>query len=136
MNTKIVKIVCPHKERMEIYFEEGAVLLPGEAGSSCYLAYSEKLSWLAPDSKAGQPLTEEERQEVLRLEPVLRTDRENPIVFLYDGELYSAASVLAEKHYDRKMPLWLARRKLKKAFPDVSKGIIGSVLGVALYNNK
>ena len=47
MNTKIVKIVCPHKERMEIYFEEGAVLLPGEAGSSCYLADSKKLSWLA-----------------------------------------------------------------------------------------
>ena len=136
MNEAITRIICRHKERMELYFESCAVLIPGEIGSGSYWGEPRQMEWLAPPEKAGQLLSEAERQEILALEPILRADREKPIVFLYDGELYRAAAVLAEAVHKKRLRFWMAKRRLRKAFPELPKSIPDGVLGRAYFDTR
>ena len=136
MDMTITKIVCRHPERMEVYFEDRTVLIPGKSGRSCYFAEPGQMEWLAPPEKAGQRLTEAERREIIALEPILRADRDNPIVFLYDGELYPTAAVLAEAVHEKRLRFWFAKRRLRKAFPELPKGIPDGVLGRAYFDTR
>ena len=136
MNRTIIRIICPHPERIEITFEDGTVLVPGQSGISCYFAEPGQTEWLAPPEKAGQLLSEAECREILALEPILRGDKHNPIVFLYDGELYRAAAALAKAVHERKLWFWFAKRRLRKAFPILPKGIPDSVLRLAYFDTR
>lgn len=135
-NLRITKTVCRHKERMELYFETCAVLIPGEIGCGSYWGLPRQMEWLAPPEKAGQLLSEAERQEILALEPVLRADRKNPITFLYDGELYRAAAPLAEAVHEKRLRPWFAKRRLRKAFPELPKGIPDGMLWRAYFDTR
>jgi len=132
-NRRITKTICRHKERMEVYFEDCAVLIPGEIGCGSYWGLPRQMEWLAPPEKAGQPLSEADRKEILALEPILRAARDNPIVFLYDGELYRAAAVLAKAVHEKRLRFWFAKRRLRKAFPELPKRISDGVFDRAYY---
>ena len=136
MDQRITRVICPHPERMELYFEDCAVLIPGKIGSGSYWGEPRQMEWLAPPEKAGQLLSEAERQEILALEPVLRADRDNPIVFLYDGELYRAAAPLAEAVHEKRLRPWFAKRRLRKAFPELPKGIPDGMLWRAYFDTR
>ena len=136
MNEAITRIICRHKERMELYFESCAVLIPGEIGCGSYWGLPRRMEWLAPPEKAGQRLSEAERQEIVALEPVLRADKKNPITFLYDGELYRAAAPLAEAVHEKRLRPWFAKRRLRKAFPELPKGIPDGMLWRAYFDTR
>lgn len=136
MDQRITRVICPHPERMELYFEDCAVLIPGEIGCGSYWGEPRQMEWLAPPEKAGQLLSEAERWEIVALEPILRADRDNPIVFLYDGELYRAAAVLAEAVHEKRLRFWIAKRRLRKAFPGLPKGVPDGILGRAYFDTR
>ncbi|MGX8774287.1 MAG: hypothetical protein ACSW8G_04430 [Bacillota bacterium] len=141
MCNKIKKIDFYSKATLDIHYENKPkiVRMEGDLCTDYFVAFPDTMIWVDPPEdwawppdRNGPNLTESERGQVMSDVKEFLKKQKYKVVF-ETKELMDIACELASEVHDKKMSMWTAKRTLKKAFPDVPKGVIGDVLGRAYF---
>ena len=140
----ITKIDFYSRTTADVYYEglPKIVRIEGELCYDYFVAWPDTMiwadppeSWEWPPERKGDRLTESEQKQVMDDVKEYYGRGKAEVVF-ETKELLDIAYELASEVHDKKMSMWTARRKLRKAFPDVPKGVRGDVLGQAYHNTR
>lgn len=137
MENKITISYC-HREKAEAFFEDCAVVVPGEDCWYWYVTDPKELYWLKPPEKAEKPLTVEEQAWFMEQVNDYYKGKKYPILFITEEIKHSAAET-AEKVYRRELKWRRANKLLRCTWPALPQEhpsrFVDSVLWEAFIHN-